>query len=242
MVTLDLADTLTVSAGDRLTVVSDLPGGGAVDPSRTGQSGVPGPDGRRPHRVGATHQAHPPRSRAWAGARPTPPPSCAGPAVPIPPWPRGSAPTSRSACVGAGPWSGASARRWRNCRSSPAASCWRCCPSAWTPPPSTGRGTDSPATERRARPPGGRAATTWSRRRSWWSPGWARGADGCTRSPGCGRSWPAADRPGSWRGRRRSWGSPGGAPSGWAMRRPCWSRCAPRPRSSRSEVTGGEVQ
>jgi 4-diphosphocytidyl-2-C-methyl-D-erythritol kinase len=32
MVTLDLADTLTVSAGDRLTVVSDLPGGGASIP------------------------------------------------------------------------------------------------------------------------------------------------------------------------------------------------------------------
>ena len=105
MVTLSLADELVLDEADSgLTVERRrVRPASCRGPGR--QPGRAGPGRVRPQRHGPPDQAHPAWAADWAGARPTPPPSCAGRAVPIRAWRPGSGRTSPSAWSAAGPGS-----------------------------------------------------------------------------------------------------------------------------------------
>ncbi|MDZ7732033.1 MAG: hypothetical protein U5R31_02035 [Acidimicrobiia bacterium] len=75
MVSLDLADTLTVSAGDGVTY-DRRPRPVGRDRRRPRSSGALGAPG--PAAAGARPQAHPRRRRDSVGLRPTPPRCCGG--------------------------------------------------------------------------------------------------------------------------------------------------------------------
>ena len=116
MVTLDLADTLTFTpGGDGITVGGPYAAGvptDGIEPRRQGAGR------RRPHGPPCTSTSGSPTVAGWAGARPTPPPCCAGPVATTSTRRPGSAPTCRSASSAGGPACRASARSSSRCRSS----------------------------------------------------------------------------------------------------------------------------